>query len=251
MSKRSAKPQEAVSGSYTPLPHALLDSVAFMGASDRAKAMLLELVRQHSGRNNGHLQLAVNWLRKRGWKSTSGIQLAKAELVARGLAVLTSRGGLNAGPDRFALTWLPISDYTGLSEVTSRTYAPGAWRFADPPPILSNRTPPPPNNRKKRIERSDCRNSAVPVEGTASPLTVPAYGTKKAVFTPPTVPAYGNNEVTSSLPSFCSAVGGRKTARAPNFAHLHPGLTFKRWLEPREKPGFVSLFSESANGATR
>ncbi len=201
MSRNSKKPQEAVSGSYTPLPHALLDSMAFMGASDRAKAMLLELVRQHSGRNNGHLHLAIGWLRKRGWKSTSAIQLAKAELVERGLAVLTSRGGLNAGPDRYALTWLPISNHIGLSEVTPRTYAPGAWRFADPPPVLSNRKPPPPNNRKKRAERSDSRNSSVPVAGTASMLTIPVVGTKRAVLGCSTVPTTGNNEVTSSLPT--------------------------------------------------
>lgn len=54
---------EPVSGSYTPVPHAVLDSVAFLGASNRAKAMLFELLRQHNGRNNGHLQLAVAWLK--------------------------------------------------------------------------------------------------------------------------------------------------------------------------------------------
>ena len=226
MSKASKKPLEAVSGSYTPFPHAVLDSLAFMGASDRAKAMLCELMRQHNTRNNGHLHLAVGWLRKRGWKSTSAIQLAKAELVARGLAMLTSRGGLNAGPDRYALTWLPICDHTGLSEVTPSTYAPGAWRFADPPPVLSNRKAPPPDNRKKRDERTDSRNSTVPVDGTASPPTVPAAGTKTPVFGCSTVPAVGNNEVTSS-PAFNP--------------FIRKGWGFIGWHESRP-PAMVSIF---------
>lgn len=209
---RAKRPLEAVPGSYTPLPHALLDSVAFMGASDRAKAMLLELVRQHNGRNNGQLQLSVGWLRKRGWTSTRAIQLAKAELLERGLVILTRSGGLNAGPDRYALTWLNVTDYAGL-DLKPGTFAPGAWRFADPPPVMSKRQPPPPESRtKKRKARSGTENSAVPVAGTASAPTVPAARTKTALFPAPTVPTTGNNEVTSSL---STSVRGHGTEGTP------------------------------------
>lgn len=195
------KPLEAVSGSFTPLPHALLDSVAFMGASDRAKALLLELIRQHNGRNNGQMQLSIGWLRKRGWTSASAIQLAKSELLERGLAILTKRGGLNAGPDRYAVTWLNISDYAGL-DLKQGTFAPGAWRFADPPPVMSKRQPPPPESRtKKRKASSGSENSTVPVLGPVSAPTVPVVGTKTALFAVAAVPATGNNEVTSSLPA--------------------------------------------------
>lgn len=213
MNKRRTKPLEAVSGSYTPLPHALLDSEAFMGASTRAKAMLLELVRQHNGRNNGHLQLSVGWLRTRGWTSTSAIQLGKAELIERDLAILTKRGGLNAGPDYYALTWLPIADYSGL-DLKQGSYAPGAWRFADPLPVMTNRKAPAPNTRgNKREVRSDARNSTVPIAGTARATTVPAYGTKKPLLSASTVPYTGNNEVTSSLSAFSSLGNGWKFSR--------------------------------------
>lgn len=84
MSKRK-KPQEAVSGRYTPVPHEVLDSAAFQGASTRAKAMLLELLRQHNGGNNGHLQLSLHWLKTRGWNSADQIQKAKVELLKRKL----------------------------------------------------------------------------------------------------------------------------------------------------------------------
>lgn len=224
MSRRSTKPQEAVSGSYTPLPHAVLDSMAFMGASDRAKAMLIELIRQHNGRNNGQLQLSIGWLRTRGWKSTSAIQLAKAELVDRGLAVLTRRGGLNAGPDRYALTWLTISDYAGL-DIRQGDYAPGAWRFADPPPVMSARQPPPPATRsKKRKPRSGSENSTVPVAGTASMPAVPVAGTKNANFAAPAVPTAGNNEVTSSIPT---SVRGQNTAGASPHRPADPWAKFR------------------------
>ncbi len=205
MSKKF-KPVEAVAGSYTPLPHALLDAQAFVGASDRAKSMLLELLRQHTGKNNGHLQLSVCWLKKRGWKSVSAIQLAKAELLERGLVILTRKGGLNAGPDHFAVTWLNVSNYVGL-DLKPGGFAPGAWRFADPMPVMSKRVPPPPETRAKRKSSSGSGSGAVPMRGTGGAPAVPTAGTKTALFGAPTVPATGNNEVTSSLPASVQAHG--------------------------------------------
>jgi hypothetical protein len=182
------KPQvEQVSGRFAALPHAVMDSSAYMGASNAARALLLELVRQHNGKNNGHFQLATSWLRRRDWKSSDIVQRAKAELIDRQLAIKTRLGGLNAGPDLWAVTWLPISDYGGLTEVSAMTYHPGAWHFLSPPlPI------------QKRDERTAGRNSAVPPAGTAEGFTVPPAGTETGLFEAPTVPPAGNNEVTSS-----------------------------------------------------
>src|SRR4051812_23347854 len=93
---------ERVSGRFSALPHAVLDSVAFMGASHTAKALIYELARQHAGLNNGHFQLANSYLKKRGWTSNDVIQRAKKELVERQLIVKTKMGGLNAGADLWA-----------------------------------------------------------------------------------------------------------------------------------------------------
>lgn len=131
------RPQEAVSGSYTPIPHAVLDSVAFVGASIRAKAMLFELLRQHSGRNNGRLQLSERWLKARGWNSSDQVQKAKAELTERGLALKTRQGGRSIGPDWFALTWVPISNYADL-DIKPGSFYPGHWRMMDTAPIVKD-----------------------------------------------------------------------------------------------------------------
>ncbi|QQX83739.1 hypothetical protein JJQ59_15150 [Cupriavidus necator] len=135
MSAKKKPPPEAVSGSYTPIPHVVLDSTAFRGASIRAKAMLFEVLRQHTGRNNGHLQLSEGWLKKRGWKSSDQVQKAKAELVERGLILKTRQGGRSIGPDWFALTWLAITDFTGL-DIRRGGYQPGLWRMMDPAPAV-------------------------------------------------------------------------------------------------------------------
>lgn len=196
------KPQaEQVAGRYSAIPHSVMDSTAFSEASHPARSLIFELIRQHTGRNNGHMQLASGWLRRRGWKSADVVQRAKAELITRQLAIKTRLGGLNAGPDLWAVTWLSISDYSGLTEVSANTYHPGAWHFLSPPLIIP-----------KRDEHSGRRNSSVPGDGIAGPLTVPGEGAKPAPSDPVAVPFNGNNEVTNAIPH---AVTRRVVGKSP------------------------------------
>lgn len=193
------KPIEAVTGRYTPMPDMLLDSAAFMGASHRTRSLILELARQHNGSNNGHLHLATSWLKKRGWASADGIQKAKEEALERGLIVKTRQGGLNIGPDRYALSWLPISNFVGL-DITQKDYHPGAYLFMSKLPMAKGQVLQPPvrSSAKRTVKRNDHsaeRNDAVPPDGTATARTVPSDGTKMAICGVSAVPPDGNNEL--------------------------------------------------------
>jgi len=137
---KTKRPVESVSGSYTPLPHAVLDSVAFMGAGSSAKGILLELLRQHNGSNNGRFQLTAQWLAKRGWRSPEVVLRARRQLIERGLIVQTRQGGLNHGASQYGVTWLPITNFGGL-DIAQKDYHPGAWRFMDHAPTLKNTSP--------------------------------------------------------------------------------------------------------------
>lgn len=191
-SKTQKRPAEAVNGMYGAIPVALLDSVAFMGASYPAKALLFDLIRQHNGKNNGRLQLSYSWLAKRGWKSRDVIQRAKAELTERGLIIQTVQGGLNIGPSWYAVTWLPISNFVGL-DIQAKDYTRGAWAFMDKlpaseksrgyeiswdgtKPVISkseNANAVPSNGKGSTGKRYD----TVPPKGTANAPTVPGAGT--------------------------------------------------------------------------
>jgi hypothetical protein len=196
---KKKKPTESVNGSYTAVPHAVLDSAAFKGSSYTAKALLFEVIRQHSGGNNGHLQLYTKWLYKRCWKSAGTIQKAKEELIERGLIVKTRSGGLNFGADRFALTWLDISNFVGL-DIRPREYHKGAWTFMDNLSIAVN-----------RIGCSEIENSSVPVFGTVPASPVPKLRTEETVFSAPPVPKSGNNEcLPLPVRKTCKRVVGRK-----------------------------------------
>ena len=129
---KAKKPLEAPDGRYFALPHAVLDSDAWRGCSPPARALLMELCRQHTGSNNGQLHLARSWIEGRGWKKSGAtVRALRDELIRRRLIVKTRDGGLNNGPHRFALTWLRITDWQRL-EITQRDYYPGAYLL---PPI--------------------------------------------------------------------------------------------------------------------
>ena len=61
-SKKNRKAPERYSGGYSLIPHDVLDSPAYTSCSPRAKALLIDVARQHNGRNNGHMQLTQTWM---------------------------------------------------------------------------------------------------------------------------------------------------------------------------------------------
>jgi len=167
--RKQKRPIEAINGLYGAIPHAVLDSVAFKGAGYPAKALIFDLMRQHSGNNNGHLHLSFSWLEGRGWKSRDVIQRARAELIKYNLLIQTRQGGLNIGASRYAVTWLKISNFVGL-DIQSKEYHPGAWALMNELSMgrkITNAVPP--NGKGNTASRY----SAIPPAGTAKCITVP------------------------------------------------------------------------------
>lgn len=186
MSKKHKPHLENFSGGFSRVPHAVMDSNAFIGLTDRGKSLLFALMRQINGSNNGRLQLTNKWLSKHGWQSNSSNSKAIAELIKRELIVTTKMGGLNAGCNWYAVTWLPISNYVGL-DITATTYRQGSWADCKLPPTERRK---PPQKQKKPPEY---RDSAIPTDGAVNQITIPTNGTKTALFSYPAIPPTGNN----------------------------------------------------------
>jgi hypothetical protein len=157
---------ESISGGYSSIPWSVMDSVSFMGASDKAKALLFALMRQHNGQNNGHLHLAKKWLYKQGWTCDENNRKACHELIERGLIIQTQLGGLNMGANLYALTWYDISNYVGL-DITAKGYQRGAYTLCKLPPTPRRKPP-----AKKQIERHNYRDST----GSTTELVMQSAG---------------------------------------------------------------------------
>ena len=165
---------ETISGGYGAIPWTVIDSVSFKGASDKAKALLFALMRQHSGSNNGRLHLAKKWLYNQGWTCDENNRKARNELIERGLIVQTKWGGLNMGADLFALTWHDISNYVSL-DISAKSYSRGAYTLCNLVPTPRRK---PPSKKQKMLP--DYRASA----GTTTELVKQSTGTTTELVKP-------------------------------------------------------------------
>lgn len=226
------KAPEKVNGSFSALPHAILRSDAYIGCTPLARALLIELVNQHDGKNNGHLHMAATYLAKRGFRSKAMIAKGRDELAQRNLIVLTRQGGLPTrkagamtfeGASLYALTWLPISNFTGL-EVSSRSYHPGAWNMPVqlPEPKQPQRLA---DAQKKKMQPTPWDRTG-PQHGQEKAPSVPLGGSAKPFFGGLSDPHHGKNVYHQYTPVTCprvvrlirhcgGSVRGRKSARFP------------------------------------
>jgi len=184
MSRRREKMPERVSGGFSAFPHCVFDSLSFAGASDKARALLLALIRQLNGANNGHLQLTTKWLKKAGYTCPQNNINACKELIERGLIIQTKFGGLNMGANLYAVTWLPISSFSNL-DITLNGFRQGAYALCQLPPTKRREV-------KKSKHFDDC-NSAVTTSETGDQKTVTTSEIENALFDPNAVTVVENN----------------------------------------------------------
>lgn len=113
-------------GTFSVIPHYVIDSHNWRSCSGSALKLLLELIRQYRGRNNGDLCAAWTTMAKRGWRSKETLHMALLELRHYGLIELTRQGGLHR-PSLYALTWRPIDDCKGKLDCRPTAIASAAW----------------------------------------------------------------------------------------------------------------------------
>lgn len=115
------------SGGFSRLPAVLMDTEDFRMISGSAHKVLLALLRQYRGNNNGDLSIPFSEAKKWGIGSKATLQKAKQELIDRNLIIKTREGCfINPGAkcDLFAITWEPIDECGGKLDVEPTTTAP-------------------------------------------------------------------------------------------------------------------------------
>jgi hypothetical protein len=103
---------------FVMLPHDLLDMPEYMDLSHKSKNLLVELLKQYNGKNNGDLCITLSVMKKRGWNSNDTIRTAMKELTDAGFVILTRQGGRNQC-SLYGLTWLPIDECQNKLEIPS------------------------------------------------------------------------------------------------------------------------------------
>ena len=109
---------------YISIDFAVLEHPDFYEANPRCHKMLLYLLRQFNGKNNGDFTAAYSVLKKFGFKSKDTIASTLEELIARGLIVRTREAKFqnpNATCALYAVTWFPINECGGKLDVKPTT----------------------------------------------------------------------------------------------------------------------------------
>lgn len=132
-------------GSFAAIPHAVLNSANYLALSWPARSLLLDLLAQFKGRNNGDLCAAWVLMASRGWKSRDTLSRALAELRHYGLIQLTRQGGLNL-PSLYAVTWKPVDECGGKLDIQPCPMASALWK--EPRSPLKR-----PSRRNRKTER--------------------------------------------------------------------------------------------------
>lgn len=96
-------------GGFNAVPHRVLVSEKFATLSPQATKLLIDLLSQYRGNNNGDLCAAMSLMEPRGWKSKAGHSKALKELIDTGFVILTRQGGRNT-PSLYAITFYAIDD---------------------------------------------------------------------------------------------------------------------------------------------
>lgn len=125
-------------GQFFPLPVDLIRSQSFSRLSPYAVKLLMDLIAQWNGYNNGDLCATWTLMKQRGWRSKETLNKALKELTARDFIVLTRQGGRHKA-SLYGFTCINIDECGGKLDVQPGPKFKGRWRRHEPlPPLLAS-----------------------------------------------------------------------------------------------------------------
>lgn len=111
---------------FVAIPMAALHSRKFLRLSPWALKLLLDLLAQFNGSNNGDLSAAMKIMKKRGWRSPTTLSKAKKELLDAGFIYETRKGRLPNTCSLYGVTWHALNPSPKL-DITPAGFPRGAW----------------------------------------------------------------------------------------------------------------------------
>src|SRR5215471_21690630 len=109
---RAAK-EKRPPGGFVALSYIVIRSPQFASLSPRAVKLLVDLLAQYNGGNNGDLCSTWTLMRERGWRSRDTLGKAQRELLERGWIAQTRQGGMHQ-PSLYGVTFLALDPSSKL-----------------------------------------------------------------------------------------------------------------------------------------
>ncbi len=125
------------SAPFVALPVHILESEQYSRLSAHGVKLLIDLLSQFKGNNNGDLCAAWGLMQTRGWRSSGTLHRALKELLDTEFIQTTRQGGRHKA-SLYAVTWKPIDDCKGKLDIAPTRVASNAWREKIAAPYGSN-----------------------------------------------------------------------------------------------------------------
>lgn len=115
--KRLNTYERRIKGKFLAIPETVYNHEDFKSLSKRAIKLLIDLLTQYNGCNNGDLCAAMKIMKKRGWTSNDQRNKALKELLDKGIIVLSRQGGRKKA-SLYAVAWKPIDECRGKLDIS-------------------------------------------------------------------------------------------------------------------------------------
>jgi len=119
------------SGGFVPLTYVVIRSQVFTKLSPIAVKLLIDLLSQYKGDNNGDFCATWSVMKARGWKSPTTLDKAKKELIIKGWIEVSKVGGRNS-PHLYAVTFFSVDDCKGKLDINPTASPKSTWRLNEP-----------------------------------------------------------------------------------------------------------------------
>jgi len=136
-------------GSFVAIPHAVIRSKQFAQLSSHAVKLLVDLLAQYRGDNNGDLCATWTMMSDRGWRSRDTLGNALKELITKQWITQTRQGGMNLA-SLYGVTFFALDPSSKL-DVSAKAFPRGAWHQIAPIVQVVNK------RDRQHAERADPR----------------------------------------------------------------------------------------------
>lgn len=168
MARNKSYSNKGENGAYSALYRCVSRSVAFGNLSGHAVKLLIELMSNYNGSNNGDLSAAYSVVHKRGWKSKGTLNRAIQELIQAGF-IETSRQGGRHKCSLYALTFYAIDECGGKLEINATNKPTSLWRKNEPLPSIQQL-----QQAKLAIDKASVLKQIMDISKRSSEIKIPA-----------------------------------------------------------------------------
>lgn len=117
---------------FVGIVRSVFDSPAMITLNPHAVKLLMDLLAQYKGDNNGNLTAAWSVMERRGWRSKTTLWRSKLALIEAGFVHVTRRGRMPNTCELLALTWFPLDVSPKFDQEALHTFKAKAYMATTP-----------------------------------------------------------------------------------------------------------------------